>query len=153
VYALGVILYEMLCGRPPFESEGTGEVLMMHIASAPVPPRQHAPELPPHVEAAILRAMAKQPQERFASMDEFMAALDAGPLPVATRPPSVAPAPAPPREVELSHASTTLRSVSGEVTPSVTVHHRGRVRAVWLADSAAATAVVGALLLGRGPAP
>jgi serine/threonine-protein kinase len=154
IYALGVILYEMLCGRPPFQSEGTGEVLVMHIAAVPVPPRQHAPEIPAHVEAVILRALAKSPGDRFTSMDDFMAALDAGPLPVATRPPSLVAPPERPREVELGHASTTLRSLTGEVTPVATVTQtRRRSRALLIGGGAAAAVIAGFLLLGRGHQP
>jgi serine/threonine-protein kinase len=80
VYALGIILYEMLTGAPPFMSAGFGEVLMMHLTVPPPPPRAKNPAIPAHVEAAILRALAKGRDERMPSMAEFQAVLRASPI-------------------------------------------------------------------------
>jgi serine/threonine protein kinase len=78
VYALGTVLYHMLCGAPPFVDEAQLEVFVMHVVQPPVPPRQHNPEIPAGLEAAILRALAKDPAERFASMTELRDALAPG---------------------------------------------------------------------------
>ncbi len=78
VYALGVILYEMLCGGPPFVSEGVGEVIFMHIAQPPVPPRKLNSQIPVPLEAAILKALAKDPNDRWGDMAAFRAALGEG---------------------------------------------------------------------------
>ncbi len=104
IYAMAIILYEMLCGGPPFVGEGFGEVLMKHMTQVPVPPSQHNPEIPPHVEAAILRALAKKRDERFANLAEFQLALGVatGTFPprsvpaadVSTRPATMSPRPA-----------------------------------------------------------
>jgi serine/threonine protein kinase len=75
VYALGALLYHMLCGAPPFVNAALAVVLLMHLEEPPTPPREHNPEIPEHVERAILRALAKSPAERFPSMTAFMAAL------------------------------------------------------------------------------
>jgi hypothetical protein len=75
VYALGIILYEMLCGAPPFLSEGFGDIIIMHVMKEPVHPQQKNPAVPNDVSAAILRALAKSPDDRFQSMHEFQAAL------------------------------------------------------------------------------
>jgi serine/threonine-protein kinase len=75
VYALGIILYEMLCGGPPFISEGFGDIIIMHVMKEPVPPEQKNPAVPSEVSAAILRALAKDPADRFQSMHDFQAAL------------------------------------------------------------------------------
>jgi serine/threonine-protein kinase len=75
VYALGIILYEMLCGGPPFVSEGFGDLIIMHVMKDPVPPQHKNPLVPSDVSAAILRALAKSPDARFQSMIEFQAAL------------------------------------------------------------------------------
>jgi serine/threonine protein kinase len=75
IYALGTVLYHMLCGAPPFVDQAQLEVCVMHVTQPPVPPRQHNPEIPPSVEAAILRALAKEPGDRFASMAEFREAV------------------------------------------------------------------------------
>jgi serine/threonine-protein kinase len=79
IYSLGVILYEMLTGRVPFEADTYMGVLTQHIFVQPVPPSRVLPqggELGP-LEAIALRCLAKKADERFASMDDVTAALDA----------------------------------------------------------------------------
>ena len=75
VYALGIILYEMLCGGPPFVSEGFGDIIIMHVMREAEPPQQRNPAIPNEVSAAILRALAKKPEDRFQSMIDFQTAL------------------------------------------------------------------------------
>jgi serine/threonine-protein kinase len=87
VYALGVILYEMVCGRPPFFSEGFGELAHLHISVPPPPPRQHVPGLPREVEQALLRALEKEPDARFSSMNELYRALGGRPIAGLEEPP------------------------------------------------------------------
>jgi len=77
IYALGVILYEMLCGAPPFVSEGFGDIIIMHVMRPPEPPQSKNPAIPDSVAAAMLCALAKDPADRFQSMVEFQAALRA----------------------------------------------------------------------------
>ena len=74
VYSLGVILYELLTGRLPFEG-GTTAVLAKTLMQNPTPPSQHRPDLDPRLEAICLKAMAKQSHERYATMTEMAAAL------------------------------------------------------------------------------
>jgi serine/threonine-protein kinase len=83
LYALGVILFEMVCGTPPFVSDGQGELIHMHIAEPPPSPRRFTPELSLSLEAAILRALAKDPAQRFQSMEELTAVLRASLAPEA----------------------------------------------------------------------
>src|SRR5262249_22297083 len=75
IYALGVVLYEMLTGRVPFRGEGFAEVLVQALNTAPVPPSAIAPGIPPHVERAVLRALAKRPEDRFLRVGDLAAAL------------------------------------------------------------------------------
>ena len=79
IYSLGGLLYHALCGVPPFVNDAVGGLLAMHMLDAPTAPRAIDPEIPSHVEEVILRALAKRPQDRFASMRALAAALRAGP--------------------------------------------------------------------------
>jgi serine/threonine-protein kinase len=75
VYALGCILFEMLCGRAPYISAGWGDVLMMHMSDEiPVPSREN-PRVPPAIDQVILTALAKKKTDRFASMRDMHRAL------------------------------------------------------------------------------
>lgn len=67
VYALGVVLYEMLTGRLPFSGDSAVAVAMKHVAEEPAPLRRINPQIPPGLESLILRAMAKDPAQRPAS--------------------------------------------------------------------------------------
>jgi len=87
VYSLGIILYEMLAGRPPFLSEGFGELLSMHLQEPPPALRQFVPQLSPGTEQTVMRMLAKKPDDRFQSMAEVRAALAAAAkLPVGVSP-------------------------------------------------------------------
>ncbi|MBI3424647.1 MAG: protein kinase [Acidobacteria bacterium] len=67
VYALGVILYEMLTGQVPFSNTSTSAVLLSHLQEAPPPPTRFCTGLHPAIERVVLRALAKSPQHRFGS--------------------------------------------------------------------------------------
>ena len=75
VYACGVVLYEMLTGRPPFVGDTTAATLAMHANDLPRPPSAIVPGLPPGLDAVVLRALEKAPQHRFSTMRELRAEL------------------------------------------------------------------------------
>jgi serine/threonine protein kinase len=79
IYALGIILYEMICGQPPFVSSGHGELIHMHIGVPPRPPRAHNPGIPVELEKVMLRLLAKDADERQQSMGEVQQALKGTP--------------------------------------------------------------------------
>ena len=74
IFALGCVLYEMLAGEPPFKGPNPQATLMRRFMGPPRPLRPMV-QIPEHVEAAIVRALAKDPAERFATADEFAEAL------------------------------------------------------------------------------
>jgi tRNA A-37 threonylcarbamoyl transferase component Bud32 len=79
LYAVGVSLYEMVCGRRPFVAAEAYTVAKMALTQAPEPPSRVAPEagIPAALEVAILRALEKDPGRRFQSAREFLAAIEA----------------------------------------------------------------------------
>ncbi len=92
VYALGVVLYEMLTGRPPFMGLTPNVVLEAIVRDAPPTPRQFNGHISPAVETVILRALNKTPARRYATAGELAAAYQAA-LPGSARVVSSAPAP------------------------------------------------------------
>ncbi|MDI1480793.1 serine/threonine-protein kinase [Polyangium sp. y55x31] len=78
LYALGVVMYEMLTGKRPFEEKDPGLHLKKIRSEDPPPMRERAPEIqvPPRIEALVLRLLAREPDRRFASANEVLAALD-----------------------------------------------------------------------------
>lgn len=75
IYALGVMLYELLTGAFPFKAETPMAMLAARLVHAPIPPRDVRGNLPPAVEDVIMRALARKPEARFASAAEMIAAL------------------------------------------------------------------------------
>jgi serine/threonine protein kinase len=81
IYSLGVVLYEMLVGRVPFQSTSSHTVLQSHVHQPPPPPSQFVRDLPPSVEKVVLRALAKEPRKRFQTAGQMAAALEQAALP------------------------------------------------------------------------
>jgi serine/threonine-protein kinase len=87
IYALGCMMYEMACGRPPFASPSVRELIAGHLRGTPEPPRSHRRDIPADLAAIILKALAKTPAARQKSMSEFADDLErcAASLPAASR--------------------------------------------------------------------
>jgi tRNA A-37 threonylcarbamoyl transferase component Bud32 len=75
IYSLGVLVFQMMTGRLPFDAASMGGVLIKHVTEPPPAPRGINPAIPPSVEQIILRCLAKPPEARFQSMDELRQAL------------------------------------------------------------------------------
>jgi hypothetical protein len=76
IYALGVVLYEMVTGQVPYKAETPLAVMLKHIHDPLPSPRSVNPEVPAEVEQVILKAMAKDPEERFQTVEEMVDAFD-----------------------------------------------------------------------------
>jgi serine/threonine protein kinase len=100
IYSLGIVLYEMLTGMVPFRFEAPPDVMLAHMRDKPVPPIDLNPKLSKHMNAAILRALEKDPAQRFGSMRELRNAIEN-----AARP----PAPTLPREAPNRHHPQAAR--------------------------------------------
>ena len=115
-YAVGIVLYEMLTGRVPFDGDRPMTVAMKQVNEPPVPPRIYEPAVPLELDAVVVKALAKRPGDRYRTAEEFRGALldlrgeleggtamtrafAAAPATAATRvmPPSAPPPPPPPR--------------------------------------------------------
>jgi serine/threonine protein kinase len=165
IYSLGAILYELTTGRPPFISEGFGALLNMHLNQPPRPPREIEPTISPGLASAMLKMLAKKPEDRFQSMAEVESVLAAAsglvPSPFALSQSvtevhkalqATVDAPA---DQLLAQEQTTLSATAGEKASAVTTLRTRSSR--WPIGVAVATAAVAAivviLLLGRGSRP
>jgi eukaryotic-like serine/threonine-protein kinase len=76
LYSLGVVLYELLTGKTPFDGETPVEIAMKHLSNAPQPPSKLRSDIPPELDMVVLRALAKSPDDRYQSADEMEADLE-----------------------------------------------------------------------------
>ncbi|HEY0483745.1 MAG TPA: protein kinase [Kofleriaceae bacterium] len=138
VYSLGCMLFALITGGPPFDAQGSGEVIAMHLREPPPAPSSRVFGIPPAIDALVLRCLAKDPAERYASGTELAAA--AGELLAsASHPGWQATGPGashPPRGVV---AQTTLSAANGATHPGTARWSRG-----------AAFAAIGALVIVAG---
>lgn len=146
LYALGVVLYEMLTGRLPFQSDNDVGMAFKHISDEPVPPRQINPSIPPQLNAIVLRAMAKDPAQRFASAAQMEQALRNyaafGAQHTAAMSAVPAPAPVPPSYARQPAAAAPAAPVLPPVRPI-----QAQVQPVGGGSNACLTWVIGLVLL------
>lgn len=76
LYSVGIVLYELLTGHVPFDGEAPVAIALKHVSELPVPPGQLRPGIPPALEAVVLRSLEKDPNRRYQSAEEFIAALE-----------------------------------------------------------------------------
>lgn len=76
VYALGIVMYEMLAGRPPFDGDTPVAVAMQHIQDIPTPPSYFNPDIPPALEEVIMRCLEKEPERRYRDGSTLARALE-----------------------------------------------------------------------------
>lgn len=126
VYSLGVVAYEMVAGRPPFKASLDVAVLRQHLEDAPPPLRQFRRDVEGSLEAAIAKALAKDPRQRFAAAGEFVTALGQRQTPVS---------------LALKQTGAALKT-----TPTTLLMALGLKRRPWLV--AAVLVLVGLVVLG-----
>jgi eukaryotic-like serine/threonine-protein kinase len=86
LYSVGIILYELLTGRLPFDGESAVSIAVQHLNDPPTPISQLRPDVAPELEAAVMRALAKDPAARWADADEFIRALEGARAGLAAQP-------------------------------------------------------------------
>jgi len=147
------VLYQMLTGELPFAAETPLAVALMHIHNPLRPPRQTNPNIPESIERIILRAMAKNPSDRFQTADEMAEALQQA-LAGFSRPTVVLPVPAAQHEPACSYRpcpGQAAPAVTAQIAPAAPAPAIRRLPLRWLALSGGA-ARRGAARAGRAPA-
>ena len=158
IYSLGVILFEMLSGRPPFNAEGVGELFAKHMLEDPPLVTEFAPGAPPHMAAAIMKSLAKDAAARFQSMEDFRKAI-VGEIrvtaPASTGVRRLSNAQTTQAQTISVKASTTLSSASSEIDDGFDIKPK-RAKKFVLLGGGAALAIAGAyfgFLKETPPAP
>ena len=145
VYALGCMLFALMTGRPPFQADGAGELIAMHLREPAPAPSQLRPGIPHELDQLVLRCLAKDPAQRFASGAELAIAigglLGSSPQVAAAGAAGYAPA----------HAPTTLSAASG--ARSLPPPKRSRAGAFAAVAGACVAGVVAVAFATRGDAP
>jgi serine/threonine-protein kinase len=143
LYAVGVVLYELLTGSVPFEGDSAVTIALKQVSAEPTPPSRRNPEVTSALDAVVMRSLAKDPQARFASADEFIAALQQARE-------GISPAPgfngAPPTQTAAA-AALVVPPLPPEEARSAEEDMRKRKRAWWIAAGVAALVIVAAVLL------
>jgi eukaryotic-like serine/threonine-protein kinase len=143
LYAVGVVLYELLTGNVPFEGDSAVSIALKQVSVEPIPPSRINPEVSPALEAVVMRSLAKDPTARFASADEFIAALQQARV-------GILPAPAPPLNDPPATATAVVvppLPVPDDGVPDGEDAARRRKQAWWIAAGVAALAILAAILL------
>ncbi|MFN8371892.1 MAG: protein kinase [Anaerolineae bacterium] len=79
IYSLGIVFYQMMTGKPPFETGSSGEIVSLiykHLEETPRPPSEHNPDIPAGVEEIMLKAISKKPEDRYQTVEEMLEALN-----------------------------------------------------------------------------
>jgi serine/threonine-protein kinase len=112
LYSLGCVFFHLVCGKPPFDHSGIGELLGAHVYSPPPVPSTVNAAISPSLDSILIKMLAKKPDDRYASMNDLIAALDALPAsaletPDVTDRDQVAPAMAQSTDLNLQPPSST----------------------------------------------
>lgn len=128
VYATGCVLYELLTGWPPFTGNSPFAIMQRHVGEPPEPPSTLRPEISPGLDAVVLKALAKGPDNRYASAAEFHDDLVRVLVDETPHAPKLLPAPAPP---PTARARRPRRAWSAALLPVVLI---AALSALWVTD-------------------
>src|SRR5712691_4306223 len=109
-YALAIVIYEWICGSAPFNGD-IAELIYLHTQAAPPPLHTKTPNISPAVEQVILKALAKDPRDRFPRVQDFVDALEQAGRPVAAPAPVISPAIHPPTPTPIPLSTTPAPGV------------------------------------------
>jgi eukaryotic-like serine/threonine-protein kinase len=133
LYSLGVVLYELLTGKTPFDGETPVEIAMKHLSNPPQPPSKLRSDIPPELDQVVMRALAKNPDDRYQNAEEMEADLErvarGRPVAATTAATQVLRAP-PPAAAEAATAATMIatRPGAGEIPPPIVVDEEDEER-------------------------
>ncbi len=153
LYSAGCLLYELVTGRPPFVGDSPVAIAYQHVGEPPQPPSMHVPDVPANLDVVILHALAKDPDKRYQSGDEFAADLES----VLRREPTIAaaaaveagelaPGPLPPKVSAPMGPTTGSHAVVHTQEPAPAPRRRALP---WVAAALAVVAVGVGLWFGR----
>jgi eukaryotic-like serine/threonine-protein kinase len=137
LYAVGVVLYELLTGSVPFEGDSPVTVALKQVSAEPTPPSVRNPEVGPALDAVVMRSLAKDPGGRFASADDFIAALQQARQ-------GIAPTPAP---NGVPTTTAALLAPPPTLAQAETDPRRRRKQLWWAAAVVGALAIAAAVVL------
>jgi serine/threonine-protein kinase len=136
LYSVGVMLYELLTGRLPFDGESAVAIAVQHLNDPPAPIHSLRPDVAPELEAAVMRGLAKDPALRWANADEFIRALEGARAGVAGAP--------------LGQDTAAFLPVVTDGAPETEQEEERKLRWPWFALALTALLVALALLLFTG---
>jgi len=148
IYSIGVMLYEMLAGRLPFEGDSAVAVALKHLSEPPAPISQWRPDVHPALEAVVMAALAKDPAQRWQSAEDLAAGLEAARTQIAAGPnggQDTAAFAAIPMPVPDETGSTEF-APAPVVAPVAGPEEKRERRWLWWAIGALAVALLGVLL-------
>lgn len=153
IYSLGVVLYEMLCGRPPYTGEQPVAIAVQHLNAVPQPLSERVDGVPPALERVVMKAMARRPEDRYQNADELRLALDAALTAPAYEPTTVMGAAA---RAAAGFTATAPPVAEGEPEPYVREVPPRRLSPLAIAGLAILVLLgvaIGILSAGRNPEP